>query len=271
MQQADSTFSSDAPIGVFDSGFGGLSVLQHLRDAMPREQFIYFADSAHLPYGDKRTEYIQARIAVIGRFLIAQHCKAIVIACNTATAAAAETLRGMVSVPVIAIEPAIKPAALQSRAGKVGVLATEGTIRSERLAGLVNRFSQGIQVYQQPCPGLAEQVEKGELNSPETRALLQTYLTPMQQAGVDTLVLGCTHYPFLRDLIVEIMGYEVSIIDAGEAVARQTMRRLMDIGGLAKPGEAGRVQVYTSAAREMDSRLASRLLSTPLDVIPVAV
>jgi len=263
--------SPDAPIGLFDSGFGGFSVLLHLRAALPSEHFIYFADNAHLPYGDKDGSYIRARAAAIGQFLLDQGCKAIVIACNTATAAAAETLRSMVTIPVIAIEPALKPAAMQSKTRKVGVLATEGTMRSERMADLLSRFGQEVMVYQQACPGLADQVEMGQCDAPETRALLRRFLAPMLEAGVDTIVLGCTHYPFLRRAILNIAGDGVSLVDAGEAVARQTLRRLAEIQGLQKRDGRGALQIYASAIREHDDAQASTLLSAAVTVTPVAV
>lgn len=216
-----------APIGVFDSGLGGLSVLREIRYLLPYEDLLYVADSAYVPYGDKSEELIQQRSLFLARFLLDQGAKAIVVACNTATAAAVALLRQeLPAVPVIAMEPALKPAAAATRSGTVGVLATVGTLASARFAALLARYSGAVKIITQPCPGLVEQVEAGELDTPHTRRLLERYIRPLLTAGADTLILGCTHYPFLSSQIAQIAGANTSIIDTGPAVARQVQRVL---------------------------------------------
>lgn len=216
------------PIGVFDSGVGGLSVLRHIRMALPGEDLVYVADSAHAPYGDKPARFIEARAVAIAGFLVAQNAKALVVACNTATSAAIATLRERFDLPIIGMEPAVKPAAEATRSGVIGVLATGGTLESARFAELVKRFGSQARVVVQPCPGLVEQVESGDLSGPATRALLTGFVAPLLGQGADTLVLGCTHYPFLQPLLRELAGEEVALIETGAAVARQLARRLAE-------------------------------------------
>jgi glutamate racemase len=239
--------NTSAPIGVFDSGVGGLSVLHDIRAALPGEDLIYVADSGHVPYGSKSQEYIQQRSILLSQFLMEQGAKAIVVACNTATAAAARLLRARFSLPIVAMEPAVKPAAAATRSGVIGVLATVGTIKSAQLAALLERFGRGIEVVTQPCPGLVEQVEAGDLAGPETRALLERYIAPLMERGVDTIVLGCTHYPFLRPLIADIVGPDVALIDTGAAVARQLQRVLSAQCLSSGRAEPGGEQFWTSA------------------------
>lgn len=215
-----------APIGVFDSGVGGLSVLKHLRAALPAEDFLYVADSAHAPYGIREAAFIRERAFAIGDFLLGRGVKALVVACNTATAAAVAELRERYAIPVIAMEPGIKPAVEISRSKIIGVLATAGTLESARFFSLVNRYAGSAEVITQPCPGLVEAIESNELSSIATQQLLQRYLQPLLERGADAIVLGCTHYPFLRDQIAALVGAEVSIIETGEAVAREVKRRL---------------------------------------------
>jgi glutamate racemase len=213
-------------IGVFDSGVGGLSVLHHIRQTLPDERLIYVADSGHVPYGDKSSAYIEQRSLALARFLVEQGADAIVIACNTATAAAAATLRSRFAIPIVGMEPAVKPAAAATKSGVVGVLATTGTLESARFAALLERYGEEVEIVTQGCPGLVEQVERGDLAGPDTRALIERYTAPLLARGADTLILGCTHYPFLAALIREVVGPEVILIDTGEAVARQLQRRI---------------------------------------------
>lgn len=215
-------------IGVFDSGVGGLSVLRHIRRTLPDERLIYVADSGHVPYGDKSPEYIGQRALAITQFLIEQGADAIVIACNTATAAAASLLRSQFSLPIVGMEPAIKPAVAATRSGVVGVLATTGTLESARFAALLEKYAGHVRIVTQGCPGLVEQIERGDLDGEQTRALVQRYSAPLLEAGADTLILGCTHYPFLSALIAELAGPAVTLVDTGEAVARQLQRRVQD-------------------------------------------
>jgi glutamate racemase len=240
--------SSSSPIGVFDSGIGGLSVLREMRALLPNEDLIYLADSAHCPYGDKSEAYIRARSEALSQFLLRRGAKAVVVACNTATAAAVGGLRAQLAVPVVGMEPAVKPAVAVSRSKVIGVLATVGTLASARFAALLARYGEGVRIVTQPCPGLVEQVERADLDGPETRALVQRYTAPLLAAGADTLILGCTHYPFLRPLIGEIVGDGISLVDTGAAVARQLQRVLSVNQLLSLRGQPGRDEFWTSGA-----------------------
>ena len=235
-----------APVGIFDSGVGGLSVMREIRRMLPAERLLYIADSAHVPYGNKSAEFIQQRSHLLTDFLLQQGCKAIVIACNTATVAAAATLRtAHPALPIIGMEPAVKPAVAATRCGAVGVLATVGTLQSAQFAGLLDKFATNVRVVTQPAPGLVECVEAGDLQSPNTRALVAQFVQPLVDAGVDVIVLGCTHYPFLRELIQEIAGPGITLIDTGAAVARQLAKRL-SAANLLKEGDAGHEAFYTT-------------------------
>jgi glutamate racemase len=211
-------------IALFDSGLGGLSVLREVRALLPEHDIAYLADTACCPYGPRPAAFVRARALAIGAWLGARGARLLVIACNTATSAAAEALRAALPIPVVAMEPGVKPAVAATRSGRVGVLATSGTLEGERFAALVDHYAAGVEVITQPCPGLVEQVEAGDLDGPATRALLGRYVAPLLARGADTLVLGCTHYPFLRPLLAELAGPEVAIIDTGPAVARQVAR-----------------------------------------------
>lgn len=211
-------------IGIFDSGVGGLSVARHVKELMPNESIVYIADSAYAPYGCKSAKAIEARSFEITQLLISKGVKAIVIACNTATVSAISRLREKFSLPIIGIEPGVKPAAQSHE--KVAVLSTEQTSKSNQLATLIERFGNNTEVIVQPCPGLVEQVESLELNSNQTATLLHDYLTPLYKQQVTCIVLGCTHYPFLTEQIASFFDYDIEIIDTGAAVARETKRRL---------------------------------------------
>lgn len=218
-----------SPIGVLDSGLGGLSVLKALRDELPYEQFVYCADCAHAPWGEKSEKYIVERTRTIVHFLLEQKVKAVVLACNTATAAAADTLRQELSIPIIGIEPAVKPAAAKSRTGVIGVLATRRTVESSRYRALLERFASGSRVISVAASGLMECVERGDFTGKATIDLLKHYLKPIQAAGADKLVLGCTHYPFLSESIRAIMGSNVELLEPGKPVALVTRKRLADL------------------------------------------
>lgn len=213
-------------IGVFDSGVGGLSVLLHVRETMPNERLLYVADSGHVPYGNKSFDTIERRSTAIVQFLVEQGADAIVIACNTATAAAAPALRARFPLPIVGMEPAVKPAVAATRSGVVGVLATVGTLESARFAALLERYAGLVRIVTMGCPGLVECVERGELDGPEVRGLVERYTAPLLEQGADTLILGCTHYPFLAPRIREVAGEGVVLIDTGAAVARQLARRV---------------------------------------------
>jgi glutamate racemase len=237
-------------IGLFDSGVGGISVMKEVRRVLPAEDLAYFADSAYCPYGGRLLEFIRARALVIGDFLVSRGAKLIVIASNTTSIAALDVVRERMNVPVVGVEPAVKPAVAATRNGKVGVLATGVTLSGGRFNALVERYGNGVEVYTQPCPGLVELVEAGRWEQPEAGNLLGRYLEPMLARGVDTIVLGCTHYPFLRHLVKEIAGPGIKIIDTGAAVARQIVRVLekYNLGTMnTGPGEE---QFFTSGEPE---------------------
>ena len=230
---------SSRPIGVMDSGVGGISVLKHVHALLPHEDLIYFADSKYAPYGNKTPAEITARCFEIADFLIAKNAKALVVACNTATAAAIDAMREKynlpnVNFPIIGMEPAVKPAAGASKNGVIGVLATVGTLKSVQFAALLESYGRNVKVVTQACVGLVECIERGELDTPETKALIRQYCLPLLAEGADTIVLGCTHYPLVKDVIREIVGAEISLIDTGAAVAKQLKRQLEEKGLLSR-------------------------------------
>jgi len=235
------------PIGVFDSGVGGLSVLRAMRELMPEEPVIYFGDQVHVPYGPRRLEQVRDFSEAITRFLLEQGAKLIVVACNTASAAALHHLRNTFpEVSFVGMEPAVKPAAERTRSGIVGVLATPATFQGALYASVLERFANGVQILQDTCPGLVGQIEFGNLDGDETRAILENALRPMLDREIDTVVLGCTHYPFVIPLIEQIVGEGVRVIDPAPAVAKQA-KRLLVAGGAKKPvGERAQMQFYTS-------------------------
>jgi glutamate racemase len=238
--------ADEAPVGVFDSGVGGLSVLAEIRRLLPAETLHYVADCGHIPYGEKTPVFIRERCQLIAARLHEQGAKALVVACNTATVAAVADLRERYPQwPIVGMEPAVKPAAAATRNGRIGVLATTGTLQSAKFAALLDRFALGVQVLTQPCPGLVEQVERGDLQGPETRRLLQGFLEPLLAAECDTLILGCTHYPFLRPLLAELVPPQVILVDTGAAVARRLQSLLAQDAGLAE-GPAGPTRFWTS-------------------------
>jgi glutamate racemase len=260
------TISSNNPIGVFDSGVGGLSVLSEIRRELPGENLLYVADSAHAPYGNKSREMIQARSVAIVEFLLSRNAKAIVVACNTATSAAVETLRARFSVPIVAMEPAVKPAAESTKSGVIGVLATSGTLGSENFARLHERFGAQADILVQPCPGLVELVEAGNLTGENTRALLEKYLVPLLEQRADNIVLGCTHYPFLTPLIREMAGPAVAILNPAPAVARELRRRLTIAGLLSNSSRTGTEQFWTSAQPDRTQPVIAQLWGEDIEV-----
>ena len=255
-----STVRADAPIGVFDSGVGGLSVLRHIRAQLPQEDVIYVADSGYAPYGDKTEQEVIARSLAIAAYLLEQGAKALVVACNTATIAAIKALRARYpALPIVGVEPGLKPAAAISRNGKIGVLATERTLRGDKLLALREQVSSatGATFILQPCIGLVERIEQCELGSDPldaTSAMLEHYIAPLLAQGVDTLVLGCTHYPFVQDAIARTVSAHtqeaIPLVDTGEAVARQ-LARLLDAAGLRRINNtAPQLQACTTASVE---------------------
>ncbi|MDD2048475.1 glutamate racemase [Pseudomonas putida] len=239
-----------APIGVFDSGVGGLSVLAEIQRLLPNESLLYVADCGHIPYGEKSPEFIRQRCRLVAEFFREHGAKAMVLACNTATVAAVADLREHYpDWPLVGMEPAVKPAAAATRSGVVGVLATTGTLQSAKFAALLDRFANDVQVVTQPCPGLVECIEAGDLGSPVLRDLLQGYVNPLLAAGCDTLILGCTHYPFLKPLLAQMVPPSIAIIDTGAAVARQ-LQRLLGERQLLSDGPAREAQFWTSSSPE---------------------
>lgn len=234
-------------IGIFDSGVGGLSVLREIHALLPAQPVLYFADQGHVPYGSRQIEEVRAFARGITRYLLGQGAQLIVIACNTASVAALKILRDeFPQIPFVGMEPAVKPAAEQSLSRKIGILATEATFQTAMYASVVDRFAHGVTLMEDPCPGLVSQIEKGNLAGKETRAILTRALEPMVNAGVDTIVMGCTHYPFVIPLIHELAGSQLRIIDPAPAVARQ-VRRVLEANNLLNPGsDVAMVRFVTS-------------------------
>jgi len=245
------TAHKESSIGMFDSGVGGLSVLRAIREQMPDQSVIYFADQAHVPYGLRPLEEVRAFCESITHFLLDQGAKVIVVACNTASAAALHYLREHYpGTPFVGMEPAVKPAAENTRTGRVGILATPATFQGELYASVVERFANGVQLFQDTCPGLVAEIEAGRLTGSETRRILETALSPMLAENIDTVVLGCTHYPLVIPLIEEIAGPGVRVIDPAPAVARQTgrvLQRQEHMGGSKK----GAIRFITSGDPEL--------------------
>jgi glutamate racemase len=263
--------SQTSPIGIFDSGVGGLSVLRAIREQMPEESVIYFGDQGHVPYGSRSLEQIQDFSDEITRFLLEQDAKIIVVACNAASAAALKSLREKFpATPFVGMEPAVKPAAEHTHTGKVGVLATPATFQGALYASVVERFANGVELFQSTCPGLVQQIEQGKLHSRETRQILEEALQPMLEKNIDTVVLGCTHYPFVIPLIQRIVGENVRVIDPAPAVARHA-GRLLEAEGLKNlSGGRGQLKFYTSGNAHTLLALLPLLLGEMGEVIKVA-
>jgi glutamate racemase len=258
--------TTDRPIGVFDSGVGGVSVLREIRRELPAEDLIYLADSAYTPYGDRPADVIIERSIATITLLEREGVKAVVVACNTATGVAVDTLRARFSLPIVAIEPAVKPAVAQTRSGVVGVLATTQTLASERFSKLVDTHAGGVRVMTQPSPGLVEVVEAGELSTAATRSLVERYVGPLLDQGADTIVLGCTHYPFLGPVIRDIAGPDVTVIDPAVAVARELRRRLQSDGLLAPDTRIGSERFWTTGPPAQSQTVIAQLWGTPVEV-----
>lgn len=249
------------PIGVFDSGLGGISVLRELVALMPQENYIFYGDSKHAPYGTKSLEEVQQLTCADARHLIGQGVKALVVACNTATSAAIPILRReYVDMPVIGIEPALKPAVLVKANPRVLVMATPMTLREEKFRKLMDKFKEQARIVPLPCPGLVEFVERGELEGQELETFLNGLFAPYKNQPVDCVVLGCTHYPFVRDAIQRVLGERVLIFDGGAGTARETRRRLKECGLLNISDERGSVILQNSLDTEEMEQLGRLLL-----------
>lgn len=246
LKRSNMARDNDAPVGVFDSGVGGLSVLGEIHQLLPSESLLYVADCGHIPYGEKTPDFIRERCVAIAQFFYQKGAKALVLACNTATVAGVADLRERYPYwPIIAMEPAVKPAAAATKSGVVGVLATTGTLQSAKFAALLDRFAGDVQVITQPCPGLVELIETGDLASPALHQLLQGYVEPLLSAGCDTIILGCTHYPFIKPLLQDMLPASITLIDTGAAVARQ-LQRLLSQRDLLATGHSQPAQFWTS-------------------------
>lgn len=248
-----------SPIGIFDSGLGGLSVTKCITQLLPRESIIYIADHLKAPYGELGEQAIIERVNLIADHLVAQGVKAIVLACNTATVSAIHQLREKIQIPIIGVEPGIKPAALASNNKKVGILVTQATSKNEKFTQLVNEHSNGCQVYTQACPGLVNLIESGLNDKLETKALLERFISPLIEQNVDTVVLGCTHYPFIKDQLQTLAGEHINIIETSEPVTRQLIRTLSVKQMLAEPKFQPTRSFYSTNLTDKVSAVASQL------------
>jgi glutamate racemase len=264
--------SDQRPVGVFDSGLGGLSVLREMRALLPAEDVLYYADNAYCPYGVRSRDEIQERSERISRLLIEMGAKAIVVACNTASAMVVWHLRDVFpGVPFVGLEPAVKPAVALTRTGRVGVLATPRTVAGERLRWLIETYADGVEVRSVAATGLVELVEAGTLTGPSVTAALRPLLDPMLEAGVDVVVLGCTHYPFLRDEIEAYVGPDIPVIDSGLAIARRTLTVLREGGLLDGRAGEGALRMMTSADADEVGAVARLLMpdAPAMTTVPV--
>lgn len=250
---------NSAAIGIFDSGIGGLSVARAVRQLLPNEQLIYVADSGHAPYGEKTDQYIYQRMQAITQHLVACGVKAIVVACNTATTAAIKELRAQYSLPIIGVEPGVKPAVLASKTGVVGVLATPRTLLTPAFANLAQRYAGQARVLLQPCPQLVPMIERLELDGAAMRELLTGYIQPLLVQGADTLVLGCTHYNFIAEVITDIAGPGINIVRTEMAVAKQLQLRLAQALLLNSGASVGADKFYSSGEPGIFNRQLLRL------------
>ncbi len=251
-------------IGVFDSGVGGLSILDEALQQLPHHNYIYFADSANAPYGDKPPQWIAERSLQICHYLMEQDCSAIVVACNTATAEAIATIRSTLDIPIIGVEPGIKPAAMQSQNGIVGVLATETTLNSDKFNALLATLPEHCQFIKQAGAGLVPLIEAGLIETPEMQALLRSHLKPIQDQGADTLVLGCTHYPFLKKMIRAVVGDSMTLIDTSDAVVRQLLRQMHQQGLIVSSKHSPKLSLLSTANADTLEAMAERLLHRDL-------
>lgn len=258
------------PIGIFDSGVGGLTVWREIVRQLPNESTIYFADSAHVPYGPRGGEQIRHFSEQITRFLIARGCKAVVVACNTASAAALKYLRETFpALPTVGMEPAVKPAAETTRTKVVGIMATPATFQGRLFQATAGRHAQGITLINQVCAGLAEQIESGKLDGADIEQMLRGFIQPILASGADTIVLACSHYPFALETIRRIAGPQVNVIDPAPAIARHLGRVLAERGIVAPSDQAGQHLFYTSSDRQALQQALLRLVNQEGPVRPV--
>lgn len=254
------------PIGIFDSGVGGLSIAKCIRQELPNEELIYIADAQFAPYGCKSADQIIERVNCIAAHFVTSGVKAMVIACNTATVNAIDQLRERYQLPIIGIEPGIKPAALASKTKAVGLLVTSATANNQRFLQLVKNYSADVKTYIQPCPGLVELIENNQANSPKIATLLEQYLAPLLKNNIDQVVLGCTHYPFLTEQISRIIGNKVSIIETAQPVTNQLKRQLTAHGLLNTQDEKGKLTFFTTGQIDTQAKIVNLLWSEAISV-----
>ena len=258
---------NERPIGIFDSGIGGLSIARQIRARLVNEHLLYVADSIHAPYGEKSGAYITERAFSISDFLLEHKVKAIVVACNTATVSSIKALRARYNIPIIGVEPGLKPAVFNTKTGVIGVLATAQTLKSSSFNDLAESFSTDVEIVVQPCPGLMEQVEAVDRDSAKTEALIKEYVLPLLEKGADNIVLGCTHYAFLAAVIKRVTGSNVKIINTDFAVAKETGRRLKAEDLLSKNSEQGSIDFWSSAPSTVAQRQFSLLWGSSVTVL----
>ena len=258
------------PIGIFDSGVGGLSVAREIRRTLPAEDLLYVADTAYCPYGDRPLEEVRARALAVGRYVEQAGAKLVVAACNTASGAALEQLRQALAIPVVGLEPPVKTGAVVTRNGKVGVMATAGTLASARFARLVRDHAKGVEIVPQACPGLADLIEEGHLEGERLHAWLERLTLPFKRAGVDTVVLGCTHYAFVSEPIARVLGPAVQLVDSAPAIARRTEHLLRGDAGRRTDGPGTFTGLTTGDPRKV-APVVARLWGAAVPVDTVAV
>jgi len=252
------------PIGIFDSGIGGLSVFRELSRLLPGENYIFFGDQANVPYGEKSKRELIALTSRLIRFFLERKAKLVVAACNTATCYAINELRENFEIPIVGVVPAIKVAAENSKTGKIVLIATPATAKSDYISQLIKEYANGVAVEKIGCYGLENAVEEGTLDSPETKEILEKYIAPLKNSGVDQLVLGCTHYPFLKKQIGKILGPKIALVDSGAAVALR-VQTLLEENNLTNKQENGEQIFYTNKDEKAFSKVASQLLGYQID------
>jgi glutamate racemase len=262
--------ASTGPVGIFDSGVGGLSVAREIAHALPAEDLLYVADTAYCPYGDREVTEVRTRALAVGRYLQEAGAKLVVVACNTASGAALEDLRAALSVPVVGLEPAVKTAVARTRVGRVGVMATSGTLRSERFARLLRAHADGVRVVPQACPGLADLIEEGHLDGAVLSARLEALTQPLREAGVDIVVLGCTHYAFVEAPLQRVLGSTVTLVDSAPAIARRTAHLLAE-GRTARARGDGGFEVLTTGDPAKVGPVVERLWGAPVRIRSVRI